>query len=579
MFRLIKSLINRIQRPTFHTTPNDGPILQSIGLCMVRNEQDIIEPFLRHNARLLDLLILLDNCSTDATREIAVATARDVGNVIVADQPDRAYNQSAIMSRMLSFAQSAGFADHVLLLDADEFLSASDPDHLSEQLRRIPPGTCGLLPWKTFVPDPLLSDIDFPDPLDRMTRCRKNEVPQFCKAVLRLNGSLDPRIVVAQGNHTIRDGKGKPLPSMLLEETPLLHFPLRSANQLLTKGVLGWLANEARAKKGKKPTEGYQWKHLHDIAVSGQTVDSARVAQEAMDYAQDEKGRSFLQHTTEAAHGVRVVRKHSNGQFRSAQELIAAAKSADAPTSFRLPPPPGAVVGSTKVENAFDATRHWENMFIDEPFIRAALDLLAPKSVLDLGCGSGLYPLLYRHCGVLDVLGVDGMELEATVLDAGTYLKADLQHPFDAGRKFDVVICLEVVEHLHPDATGVILDTIARHVVDGGTIMFSMAEPRQPGNGHINCRTISEVLDLWASRGWFPDVAQTVGLRAIASMSWFRRNTLILRRVADDGRSGLLKRIGQMPFIWYGQKPGHRSVAFDEPFPKLTTAYGIRPTP
>ena len=44
-----------------------------IGLSMVKNDQDIIEPMLRHNAALLDALIVLDNGSVDDTRVIAVA--------------------------------------------------------------------------------------------------------------------------------------------------------------------------------------------------------------------------------------------------------------------------------------------------------------------------------------------------------------------------------------------------------------------------------------------------------------------------------------------------------------------------
>ncbi len=573
----LKRLLNRLRRPVTHVTPNDGPVLESIGLCMVRNEQDIIEPFLRHNARLLDLVIVLDNCSTDDTRSIAVATARDLGNVLVTDLPDRAYNQSATMSRMLRCAQSAGFARHVFLLDADEFLTATDRGDLATKLAVIPSGASGLMPWKTLIPDPSLSESELPDPIQRLTHCRRVETPQFHKVVLRLDGSLDPRLVVAQGNHSLRDGEGRPFPSVTLDALPLLHMPLRSANQLLAKGVVGWKANEARPKK--KRGEGFQWKHLHDIALSGETVDSHRVTQEAMDYAQDEKGRSFLTDADGIQHGISLERKHSDGTFRPARDLIAQAEAAASSAPFVLPPAPGTAVASTNVEHAFDVAWHWENLFLDEPFIRAALDLIAPDSVLDLGCGSGLYPLLYRHFGVEDILGVDGLEPDATVLDAMSYRKADLQRPFDAGRKFDLVVCLEVVEHLNPQATNVILDSIVRHARDDGTILFSMAEPGQPGNGHINCLGMSEVLDLWAARGWFPHVAQTLGLRAIASMSWFRRNTLILRRGSDDNRGELLRRIGQMPFIWYGQAPGHRKVAFDEPYPKLNSAYGIRPTP
>lgn len=577
MFRLSRSLFDKLLHRTRHTTPNDGPLLNSIGLCMVRNEQDIIEPFLRHNAQLLDLMILLDNCSTDDTRSIAVATARDLGNVVIADLPDRAYNQSTTMSRMLRFAQAAGFAGHVFFLDADEFLHVKDRETLFGKLKQVPPGSCGLMPWKTFVPDPALSEAEVPDPLHRLTHCRKVEEPQFYKAVLRLDGALDPQMVVAQGNHTVLGAKGKALPTVYLNDLPLVHLPLRSANQLLAKGVLGWQANQARPNAEK--TEGFQWKRLHDIALSGESLDADRVTQEALDYAQDRKGQPFSDSTVAVSHGIDVHRKHSDGSFASADALIAAAAKASGPKPFQLPPPPGTTAGSTRVQNAFDASWHWDNLFLDEPFIRAALDLTAPASVLDLGCGSGLYPLLYRHCGVPDVLGVDGMEPDATVLDATTYVKADLQLPFDAGRKFDLVVCLEVVEHLHPDSTDVLLDTIARHAAQGGTILFSMAEPGQPGNGHINCRSIADVLDLWALRGWFPDVAQTLGLRAVASMSWFRRNTLILRQSSGDAKGDALLRVGRMPFVWYGQAPGHRKYAFNEAFPDASTAYGVRPLP
>ncbi len=87
--------------------------------------------------------------------------------------------------------------------------------------------------------------------------------------------------------------------------------------------------------------------------------------------------------------------------------------------------------------------------------------------------------LFIRTWGVEDVLGVDGLQQEATVLDAKSYAKADLQVPFDAERGFDLVVCLEVVEHIDPETSDVLFDSIARHAK--GQILFSMAETGQPG--------------------------------------------------------------------------------------------------
>ena len=90
MASIIKSSI--IQKIAFWMRGNraihqntKGPVIESVALCMIRNEQDIIEPFLQHTAGLVDLVIVLDNCSADASRKIITQTAQDLGNIIVTD--------------------------------------------------------------------------------------------------------------------------------------------------------------------------------------------------------------------------------------------------------------------------------------------------------------------------------------------------------------------------------------------------------------------------------------------------------------------------------------------------------------
>jgi hypothetical protein len=98
-----------------------------ISLSMVKNEQDIIEPFIRHNARFVDGMVILDNASVDATRRIAMLCARELGTIIVTDNDEFAYAQGERMTRMLHVCESAFFADFILLLDADEFIGAPAP--------------------------------------------------------------------------------------------------------------------------------------------------------------------------------------------------------------------------------------------------------------------------------------------------------------------------------------------------------------------------------------------------------------------------------------------------------------------
>jgi glycosyltransferase involved in cell wall biosynthesis len=121
---------------------------------MVKNEQDIIEPFLRHNSRFFDAMIVLDNGSTDRTREIALAVSRDCPGIFVTDLRSRAYDQAIVLSRAIAFVQSAFFADFVFLLDADEFLTVESAEALFATIAEVPVGTTVKMPWRTYLPDP-----------------------------------------------------------------------------------------------------------------------------------------------------------------------------------------------------------------------------------------------------------------------------------------------------------------------------------------------------------------------------------------------------------------------------------------
>jgi SAM-dependent methyltransferase len=544
---------------------------------MFRNEQDLIEPFLRHASALFDLVVLMDNRSTDASRRIANATAKELGNIIVTDLPDPGYNQSETMSQALRYIQSVVFADFVFFMDVDEFFNVQSAETMFDALDCLPANSTALVPWTTYVADPEKPEAVVPDPLERMTLRRKIEEPQYYKAILRLAGGCDPTLIVSQGNHHITRANGKPLESRVVPSLELCHFPVRSAQQLISKGVIGWEANKARKNLDVSNGEATQWKRLHDLAQEDGPPDPVTISMEGLNYAQAETVSQLEGHAVEKPHGLARPRRYSDGSFAQAEALIAASRSSmpGMTEPFNIGQGPTDTEAETDVANAFSSAWHWDHMFLDEPPIRLAIERFAPKSVIDLGCGNGLYPLLYTHLGVEDVLGVDGIERDATVLGSESYTKADLQQPLDAGRKFDLVVCLEVVEHITPDSTDILIDSVARHAHEH--ILFSMAEPGQPGNGHINCKTIAQVLDMWALRGWHPDLTSTLGLRAVSTMSWFRRNIVLLEYTGDTAETVAatrLKQIGELDYEWYGQKPGQRRTAFVEPFPVEPMGYG-----
>jgi SAM-dependent methyltransferase len=170
---------------------------------------------------------------------------------------------------------------------------------------------------------------------------------------------------------------------------------------------------------------------------------------------------------------------------------------------------------------------HAEKPYLDLPPFVHTWARFGPSSVLDLGCGLGGYLALFTALGTREVIGVDGFPPTPAYLGGTNYIEHDLRKPLDLGRRFDLVVCTEVIEHMADQFERSLLDSIDRHAM--GTILFSAARPDQPGEGHVNCKPIEHWLESWRLRGWFPDAFDTLAVRSLSSYHWFRRNLVILR--------------------------------------------------
>ena len=110
------------------------------------------------------------------------------------------------------------------------------------------------------------------------------------------------------------------------------------------------------------------------------------------------------------------------------------------------------------------------------------MENLHPKSVIDIGCASGLYLLPFLRAG-LEVLGVDGAPTAGQRLPPENYLRFDLRKPLSVPRFYDVCLCLETAEHIEPEFTDIFVASVA---YSAHTIVWSAAQPGQGGEGHFN---------------------------------------------------------------------------------------------
>jgi SAM-dependent methyltransferase len=157
-------------------------------------------------------------------------------------------------------------------------------------------------------------------------------------------------------------------------------------------------------------------------------------------------------------------------------------------------------------------------------------DLLGVRSVLDVGCGRGVWLDEWNRRGVADIAGVDGDYVDDATLaiPAHKFLRLDLSQPFDLNRRFGLVQSLEVGEHISAERADAFVANLARH---GDVILFSAAVPGQGGEFHVNEQPYEYWRDKFASHGFrtFDWLRPRIRRQTVIE-PWYRYNMFLFAR-------------------------------------------------
>jgi len=136
-----------------------------------------------------------------------------------------------------------------------------------------------------------------------------------------------------------------------------------------------------------------------------------------------------------------------------------------------------------------------------EAVVPLIMQIVNPRSVVDVGCGVGTWAAAFKAHGVADVLGVDGdyVKPEFLHIPRDNFEAHDLQQPLHLDRKFDLVVSLEVAEHLPASAAETFVDTLTGL---GNVVLFSAAIPHQGGTHHLNEQWPEYWAELFKWRGY-----------------------------------------------------------------------------
>lgn len=166
-----------------------------------------------------------------------------------------------------------------------------------------------------------------------------------------------------------------------------------------------------------------------------------------------------------------------------------------------------------------------------EKVLKIIHEIVNVNSIVDVGCGIGVW--LNRASKIWkleDYIGLDGGYIDKAMLliPNERFIAINLENEIDQAimkKKYDLAICLEVVEHLSLSRANLLVKELTEL---SDLVLFSGATVGQPGDGHINNQFISYWANEFKKNGYQAfDLIRPRIQNEMDIPHWYRNNILI----------------------------------------------------
>lgn len=209
------------------------------GFALVKNEEDIIESFIRYNMTVVDLLVIVDNGSIDDTLEIICNLYKEGLNIVLERNGTLEFNQIRLSNYYLRkiAAGNYGKTDLIIPLDADEFI-VSENENESPRciLEGLKENNLYLYKWRNYIPSSIEESDNFIP--DAFNICRTEMIEEVEKTIIPTS-IVSNSFTLINGNHNAYDNS-KTITKINLKELRLAHYPIRSKKQFILKNAIGF---------------------------------------------------------------------------------------------------------------------------------------------------------------------------------------------------------------------------------------------------------------------------------------------------------------------------------------------------
>ena len=262
--------------------------MKIVSITTIKNEADIIESFIRYHLHIVDLMIILDNGSTDDTLNILNQLEQESLPIVILNDEDRYFEPFIKYNYLLNIALNEYGADVICPLDCDEFITcdSANPRSIIEE---IPTNSFYKVKWRTYVPTKN-DDEDIKFIPSRIINIRDENIERDSKVIITKDLVNNFNVKLSIGNHSIDFDDEFENEITCLDNTvlKLAHFPLRSVNQTVSKVLVSY-PNTLSRKNVAKGTS-FHYKNIFDKIKNNINVTIDDVTIFAKQYSLDLEG-------------------------------------------------------------------------------------------------------------------------------------------------------------------------------------------------------------------------------------------------------------------------------------------------
>ena len=284
--------VSRSSKERLATKDRAPGALRTTAVAMVKNEADIIRAFTQHVLALFDEVIIVDHGSEDGTQDFLTALADVNQRVEVLHLEEPSYIQSVTMTHVIRDRPQIKASDWVFFLDADEFLPFEDRAAFQAALTRFAGCPVLALYWQNLIPRTYWQGQARIEAGDEFLVAPT--ASPFRKVAFQPGRLPTDNLVVAQGNHALlHTQNGLEIPAFDAD-FPLLHLPVRSADQLMLKLNQGVLAYQ-KIGRTRDAGQGVHWFQMKE-ATSRAELGTDHLNAVADHYSEDKPALLPLSH-------------------------------------------------------------------------------------------------------------------------------------------------------------------------------------------------------------------------------------------------------------------------------------------